>query len=382
MGPTADNEELLLGNYHGHPSHVVTPLQALRDRLGVTKTSFVKGCDIDSGNEAGFAKAGRVAVESRAVIMFLGLNQTIEGEGKDRFAPTSGSDLKLPSIQVKLFECVFKAIQKSGKYIPLVVFIMSGGPIYIPVIAEQSNAVLLSWYGGQAAGIAVANIVYGSVSPSGRLPVSVYTSEFAKDSSLLEMSMCAFPGKTYRYICDRDKYIQYPFGYGLTYSKFKIENVSVNLSKPLRTVRKGPSVAATYDENPKFKTYIAVKFTVANIGKMFGSYMLQVYATYVGDNGSDSSMVRRRCHIPKDGSNLCKQLFPYKTLVGFEKIFLHVGEEKEMIHYIELQRIYVYDVKRNTSSEFGMLSKKDLEHKRGVYELQISGGFLFNLNVN
>eukprot|EP01135_Chromosphaera_perkinsii_P011206 Nk52_evm33s2356 gene=Nk52_evmTU33s2356 len=366
IGPAANDEKILLGNYFGHPSHVVTPLKGMKERLYVNEATYAKGCDINSNDTSGIPDAIEIAASSGAVFLFLGLGQAIEAEGKDRYPPTSGSDLKLPGVQVELFNAIHEKLKSMSEFVPLVVVIVSGGPVYIPDIALKADAVLMGWYGGQAFGIAIANVLFGSVVPSGKLPVSIYTSEYSKDSDLSEMSLCKYPGKTYRYIGDAKKYIQYPFGYGLSYTTIEFYEHSVEMTVPLFR-------AGQIGKGKHFEEYLAVASRAKNLGKRAGSEVLQVYATYLGaDNSTDVNDTSRGNSMPN-----CRK-FPYKTLVGFEKIYLNIGEERKIVHYIPLQRLYVYDT--NSSGEtvyqrMGFDSRKDLNHMTGFYELEISGGF-------
>ncbi len=222
IGPNADSRVALIGNYHGTSSRYVTVLEGLQDALeGKARVLYGQGCHLFKDREENLAVAGdrlsealTVAEHSDAVVLVLGLDETLEGEeGDTGNAAASGdkADLLLPESQRKLMDAVLAA----GK--PTVICLMAGSAIDLGAGAEKANAVLLTWYPGARGGRAVADILLGKVSPSGKLPVTFYRNE--QLAKMPEFTDYAMAGRTYRYIGEAPLY---PFGYGLTYGDCRV----------------------------------------------------------------------------------------------------------------------------------------------------------------
>ena len=152
-----------------------------------------------------------MAKHSDKVILVLGLDETLEGEeGDSGNSSASGdkADLLLPKSQQILMEQVLAV----GK--PTVVVLLAGSSIDLSVAEEHANAILLGWYPGAGGGQAIAELLFGLESPSGKLPVTFYTNDaLQKMPAFTDYSM---KGRTYKYYEDRPLY---PFGYGLSYGK-------------------------------------------------------------------------------------------------------------------------------------------------------------------
>ena len=160
------------------------------------------------------AEAEIVADHSDVVILCLGLDATIEGEEGDtgnEFSSGDKNDLFLPESQRKLV----KAVMKRGK--PVIIVTAAGSAINVDA---DCDAEIQAWYPGQNGGKALAEILFGKVSPSGKLPVTFYKSA----EGLPEFEDYSMENRTYRYVKDNEN-ILYPFGYGLTYSKVECTNV-------------------------------------------------------------------------------------------------------------------------------------------------------------
>ena len=150
-----------------------------------------------------------VAEHSDVVVLSLGLDSTIEGEEGDTgnaFAAGDKNSLYLPECQQRLLE----AVSKTGK--PIVVVINTGSAMDVTFADENCNAVLQAWYSGEYGGRALADILFGKVSPSGKLPVTFY-----KEGTLPDFSDYSMKGRTYKFM---DSTPLYPFGFGLSYSSF------------------------------------------------------------------------------------------------------------------------------------------------------------------
>ena len=217
IGPNANSRAALVGNYHGTSSRYITVLEGLQDALeGKARVLYAKGSHLFkdriehlSQPHDGIAEALAVAERSDAVVLVVGLDETLEGEeGDTGNAAASGDklDLLLPEGQRVLMDAVLKA----GK--PTAIVLMAGSAIDLGEAGEKANAVLLTWYPGARGGSTVADILLGRISPSGKLPVTFYhNDQLERMPAFTDYSM---QGRTYRYFGEEPLY---PFGYGLTY---------------------------------------------------------------------------------------------------------------------------------------------------------------------
>jgi beta-glucosidase len=216
--------------------------------------------------------------DADAVIFVGGISPQLEGEEmKVNFPGFNGGDrtsILLPQVQTNLM----KSLKATG--IPLVFVMMTGSAIAIPWESENVPAIINCWYGGQSSGTAAADVIFGDYNPAGRLPVTFYGS----DSDLPDFSDYTMKNRTYRYFTGRPLY---GFGYGLSYSTFKYDQlVMPNL------VKRGQS--------------ITLSVTVTNTGKIVGEEVVQVYI--VNPNNKVKS--------------------PIKALKGFSRIALKPGERR------------------------------------------------------
>ena len=217
IGPNADSRLSLIGNYHGTSSRYVTVLEGIQDAVGEDiRVLYAQGSHLFREKEENLAVADdriaealAAAEASDAVVLVVGLDETLEGEeGDTGNAAASGDklDLLLPASQRRLMDAVLAA----GR--PTVICLMAGSAIDLGSAYEQANAVLLPWYPGARGGKAVAEILFGRVSPSGKLPLTFYHNE--QLSLMPEFTDYSMKGRTYRYF---EHEPAYPFGYGLTY---------------------------------------------------------------------------------------------------------------------------------------------------------------------
>lgn len=219
------------------------------------------------------------AKNSDAIIMFMGISPRLEGEEMDVPVPgfLSGDRLTmdLPEPQQKLIKKIC-SLKK-----PVVLVLLNGSALSINWENENVTAVLESWYGGEAAGTAIADVIFGDYNPSGRLPITFYKSI----DQLPDFKDYNMKGRTYRYF---DGDVLYPFGFGLSYSSFEYSNLRID-----KTVI-GPSESA--------KIFVEIK----NNGEMKGEEVVQLYLKREGTDKNDA----------------------FKTLRGFERIELNPGEIK------------------------------------------------------
>ena len=256
VGPNADSRIALLGNYTGTPSTTITPLVGIRDRLaGKARVIYAQGCHLFKDivepicePDERIAEAVSAARQSDVVIACIGLDTSLEGEEGDAnnaYASGDKPGLSLPDSQQRLL----KALKATGK--PIIVVMLCGSALALNWEDENADAILNAWYPGEQGGYAIADILMGNVSPSGRLPLTFYRS----DSDLPAFEDYSMAGRTYRYLnCTP----LYPFGYGLSYSSFVYDNLASE-----QTVEAGNGSS--------------VRFTLKNTGGYDAREVVQVY---------------------------------------------------------------------------------------------------------
>ena len=227
IGPNADSRIALTGNYHGTPSRFVTVLEGLQNACGdAVRVMYAPGCAMTKRKTENLAQDGDrtaeaviVAEHSDTVVLVLGLDELLEGEAPDdgnSMEAGDKPDLMLPAVQQELLERILAV----GK--PTVVILLSGSSIDLSTAQERANAVFLAWYPGARAGDAVAELLFGGVSPSGKLPVTFYHN---KDlDALPDFTDYSMRCRTYRYL---EHTPLYPFGYGLTYGDVRVTSAFV-----------------------------------------------------------------------------------------------------------------------------------------------------------
>ncbi len=222
IGPNADSRIALIGNYHGTSSRYITVLEGIQDAVGEdVRVLYSQGCHLIKDRVEGLgmrqdriSEALTVAEHSDVVVLCLGLDETLEGEEGDtgnRYASGDKVDLNLPEVQRELLEAVV------GCQKPVVLCVMTGSAVDLCYADAHVNAILQTWYPGARGGKAVADILFGACSPSGKLPVTFYKN-LDGFPAFEDYSM---KGRTYRYL---EKEPLYPFGYGLTYGDVAVES--------------------------------------------------------------------------------------------------------------------------------------------------------------
>jgi beta-glucosidase len=288
IGPNANNIVALEGNYNGTSSEYVTVLEGIRKNTSDdTRIFYAEGCHLYKDKigvlakpKNTFSEAVSAAEHSDVVIMCMGLNSTIEGEEGDVSNEFSGGDknnLDLPGVQSDLI----KEIHKTGK--PIILVLLSGSSLAVDWADENIPAIIQGWYPGAQGGNTIAKLIFGDYSPSGKLPVTFYR----KNDTLPDFTDYNMTNRTYRYMKND---ALYPFGYGLSYTKFKYSDLNLSSKK----IKKGESITCT------------VK--VKNIGLMDSFEAIELY---LKDNESS---------VP----------VPKWQLKGIKKIFLKKNEEKSV----------------------------------------------------
>lgn len=217
IGPNANDRMALIGNYHGTASRYITVLEGIQDYVGDrARVLYAEGCHLYRDRVEGLAQPGdrlaeaqTVAEHSDVVVLVVGLNENLEGEEMhESNAGGSGdkADLLLPAPQRKLME----VIAGTGK--PVVLVNMTGSAMDLRFADAHFSAVVQGWYPGARGGKAIAELLFGKYSPSGKLPVTFYNSA----DDLPAFTDYAMENRTYRYFKGD---VLYPFGFGLTYGR-------------------------------------------------------------------------------------------------------------------------------------------------------------------
>lgn len=285
VGPNADNRSALDGNYHGTSSRYVTALEGIQDYVGEgARILYSQGCHLFRKNtetlgqeQDRISEALAVAEHSDVVILCLGLDETLEGEEGDTgnaYASGDKEDLRLPEGQRRLTE----AVLGTGK--PVVVCVFSGSALDLSLAQEKAAAVIQAWYPGSRGGSALARILFGEVSPCGKLPVTFYRSL----DGLPDFTDYSMEGRTYRYLTEEPLY---PFGYGLTYGDIRVKE-------------------AEFPDRPDREKDLRIRVVIRNEGGMRTKDVIQVY-------------------IKNEGT---KYAPPHPVLCGFMKTEAEAGEEK------------------------------------------------------
>lgn len=308
IGPNADSRAALAGNYHGTASRYRTIQEGIQDYVGgEIRVLTSVGCHLWQEKTENLAVAGDrlaeaavVADESDVVILCVGLDETLEGEEGDTgnsYASGDKIDLQLPAPQRELMEVV----AKSGK--PVVLCVMSGSALDLSYGAEHFDAVLQLWYPGSEGGKAAAKVLFGEVSPSGKLPVTFYDGL----DDLPAFEDYSMKGRTYRYMEGK---AQYPFGYGLTYGDTAVTDARL-------------ADAETADDS------VVLEADAENKGTMAAEEVLQVYVEAL-----DSA------DAPKN-----------PALCAFARVALGAGETKTVKITVPADAFTVVDEEGNRKKE-------------------------------
>ncbi|MER3431712.1 MAG: hypothetical protein C4324_11855 [Blastocatellia bacterium] len=283
IGYLADSKADMLGSWagDGRPEDVITVKKALEEKFPGKEIIYAQGCDARCESESGFAAALDAVRRSDVAIVVAGETADMSGEAASR------SNLDLPGLQTDLL----KAISRIGK--PYAVVLMNGRPLTINWVAEHAPAILETWFAGTMAGPAIADTLFGDVVPGGKLPVTF-------PRSVGQVPIYYNHKNTGRPFKESEKYTSkyldassrplYPFGFGLSYTKFRLSNLRLDKYKIL------PDEA------------IRLTATLENTGDFAGDEVVQLYIHDVA-----ASVTR-----------------PVRELRGFLRIYLRPGEKKEV----------------------------------------------------
>ena len=256
IGPLADDQQDMLGSWSGdgRKEDAVTLLAGLTQKLPSATITFAKGCDIERGSAEGIGQAVRIARASDVAIVAVGESADMSGEAASR------TSLDLPGHQLELA----KAIIGTGK--PTVIVLMNGRPLAINWLAANAPAILETWFAGVQAGNSIADVLFGDVNPGGKLPVT-----FPRDVGQVPLyynhkSTGRPPDPNNKYT---SKYLDapatplFPFGFGLSYTTFRLSNLQ------LGSLRIKPNERIT------------VAVDIQNTGSLAGSEVVQLYIRHV-----------------------------------------------------------------------------------------------------
>lgn len=220
IGPNADSITALEGNYHGTANQYHTVLESIQASLPECRVLYSKGChlyapeDPDCGDRLTEVKA--MADLSDLVIVVTGLDETIEGEEMmDKELGGDKKDLLLPESQRKLVKTLCEGDT------PFIIVNLSGSAIDFAEGNEGAAAIVQGWYPGAMGGKAIADLLFGEFSPSGRLPVTFYRN----DNELPDFCDYSMRERTYKYFTGEPLF---PFGYGLSYTRFAYSDLKVD----------------------------------------------------------------------------------------------------------------------------------------------------------
>ena len=300
IGPNADTTIGLLGDY-SHTLHlgyeqdtvkVVSILEAIKRKVS-PKTSiyFAKGCSIHGQSKEGFKEALEVASKSDVIIAVMGERSgifrlpAITGEGRDR------ASISLPKVQ----EDLLRALHELNK--PLILILVNGRPLSIRWIAEKASAIIEAWFPGEEGGNAIADVLFGDYNPGGKLPISI-----PQDTGQIPVYYSRKASSFRDYVFMKAKPL-YPFGHGLSYTKFEYSSLSIEPEKI------GPA------------DKVNISFNIKNVGDFKGDEVVQLYV-----------------HDP-----VASVSRPVKELKGFVRLTLEPGEEKNVTFILFADQLAFYD---------------------------------------
>ncbi|MFA7227943.1 MAG: beta-glucosidase BglX [Melioribacteraceae bacterium] len=308
IGPLANSKLDPLGPWYqqGWPSEVITVFEGIKNKLGETaEVVYEQGCILSGDSKSGFSAAVSAAMNADVVILCIGESLEMSGEAHSR------ASLDLPGPQNALAEEIYK----TGK--PVVAVLMNGRPLTINYLAENIPAILETWFLGNEAGNAIADVLFGDHNPSGKLPVTFPRSigqvplhynykntgrPYNPEKPMYTTSYMDFPNAPL-----------YPFGFGLSYTTFEYSDLKLSGKK----IGKNES--------------ITVSINVKNTGARDGEEVVQLYIRdLVG------SVTR-----------------PVKELKDFSKIYLKAGETKPVKFIITPDKLKFYDINMKYTVEPG-----------------------------
>ncbi|MCE1197626.1 MAG: glycoside hydrolase family 3 C-terminal domain-containing protein [Marinilabiliales bacterium] len=313
VGPNAADSVMLWANYNGFPKKTITILKGIQEKVPNTRVLYEKGCRHAGPFDADSLKMVADKVKDADLILFVGgISPRLEGEEMrvtvEGFKGGDRTNIELPAVQ----KALLKALKATGK--PLVDVVCTGSALALNWEEANVDALVNAWYGGEMAGTAVADVLFGDYNPGGRLPVTFYKSA----DQLPDFEDYSMKGRTYRFMTEEPLY---PFGYGLSYTRFTYAAPKTEKSSICKT------------------DHLSVTVKVKNSGKFKGDEVVQLYL-----------------HNPNDPKG------PIRSLVGFKRITLKAGESREVTFDLAPEAFRSFN---DTSGKFEILP--------GNYELGCGG---------
>lgn len=313
IGPSADIARLDgFGSSMVTPPYAISPREGIQNKIDAANLFYSKGCDIYSNDTSYFQEAREIANKVNTVIFVGGLDETMEGEGYGIGGDRKNNSVELPSNQQKL-------INELAKVNPnIIVILKSGGICAIPQAIQNIKGLIYAFYPGMEGGNALADILFGDINPSGKMPVTMpknnaqmpkWNDDFNDDYN-----------SGYFYYDQLQKTPEFAFGFGLSYTSFKISNLKLSKKEYM------------------LGEAINVEVDVTNTGSRSGADVVQLYCANKNK----------------------KNWAPIKELKGFEKVFLQPNETKTVLFTLTNEELYVYDE-----------SKEEYTVLPGIYELAI-----------
>ncbi len=315
IGANANDSVMLWANYNGTPSSTTTILKGIRDKMPNTEIIYERGCNLVGNETIDFPTLFNKIKDADVIIYAGGLSPALEGEempvSAEGFRGGDRLKIELPTIQRNML----KALHSLGK--PVVFVLSTGSAIGLEGDEPNYDALLNSWYGGQAGGTAVADVLFGDYNPAGRLPVTFYKST----AQLPDYENYDMANRTYRYLKEAPLY---PFGFGLSYTKFDYGKVS--LSKSI--IKNGQGI----------RVFVNIK----NTGKQDGDEVVQLY-------------VRSK----KDSTQ------PIKALKAFKRINIKAGKAQKIALDVPIESFMTF-----------IEQKGEMGIANGEYEIMVGGSSL------
>ncbi len=300
------------GSSHINAFEITSALQAVRS---VAKVEYAKGylTETDRTDDSLLNEAVALAKDSDVVVLFVGLTDQYESEGYDR------SHMRLPENQLALIDAVANVNRQ------IVAVLHNGSPVEMPW-ADDVNGILEMYLGGQAVGGATVDLLFGAVSPSGKLAETIPMRlednpsylNFPGNGDTVEYREGLYVG--YRWYDARKMAVRYPFGYGLSYAKFEYDNLRVSKEK----IAQGEKLIVAMD--------------VKNVGHMGAKEVVQLYV-----------------HAPHEGVSR-----PEQELKGFEKVYIAPGKTETVKFELNPRAFAYYET-----------AIRDWYVEGGTYEIRI-----------
>lgn len=289
VGPLGGNILSLVGNYNGLSPNFTTIVKGVTQKVtATTRVEYRPGVLLNSPNKNPIDWYSVQSREADATICVVGFSSQLEGEEGEAAASATHGDnptMQLPESQLDLI----RRLANDQK--PVILVVCAGSPVDLSEVADLVDAIVYAWYPGEAGGLAVADILFGDVSPSGKLPITFPESV----NQLPAFNDYTLVGRTYRYM---DTAPLFPFGYGLGYASFALSDISIIEGKQTR-----------------------LKTLLTNHGEMEAEEVLQLYITL----------------------NDAPVKVPRFELKDFKRIRLRPGETRDVEFILSKDNFYYFD---------------------------------------